>query len=328
LHADTIRIATFNTELSRKGPGLLLRDIARGDDTQINAVIQIIRHVDPDVIALQKFDYDLTGAALSLFASQAGYQYFFAARPNTGMATGLDMDGDGRLGGPRDAQGYGHFSGQGGMAILSKFPIDTDNVQDLSTLMWRDIPNATLPMVNGKPFPSAEALATQRLSTTGHWIVPIITPDGPFHLLTFHATPPVFDGSEDRNGKCNHDEVRLWQQYLDGKFAEPITAPFVIAGDANLDANAGDGRREAIVNLLNDPRVQDTAPQGNGPFDPTDTVDWSEPTPGDMRVDYVLPSRDWTVVNSGILWPLEGNALLEVAQEASRHRLVWVDLKR
>jgi hypothetical protein len=105
LHADTIRIATFNTELSRKGPGLLLRDIARGDGTQINAVIQIIHHVDPDVIALQKFDYDLTGAALSLFASQAGYPYFFAARPNTGMATGLDMDGVGRLGGPRDAQG-------------------------------------------------------------------------------------------------------------------------------------------------------------------------------------------------------------------------------
>ena len=188
-----------------------MRDIARGDDTQINAVIQIIHHVDPDVIALQKFDYDLTGATLSLFASQAGYPYFFAARPNTGMATGLDMDGNGRLGGPSDAQGYGHFSGQGGMAILSKFPIDTDNVQDLSTLLWRDIPNATLPMVNGKPFPSAEALAAQRLSTTGHWIVPIITPDGPFHLLTFHATPPVFDGPEDRNGKRNHDEVRLWQ---------------------------------------------------------------------------------------------------------------------
>ena len=214
------------------------------------------------------------------------------------------------------------------MAILSKFPIDTDNVQDLSTLLWRDIANPSLPMVNGKPFPSAEAQMIQRLSTTGHWIVQIITPDGPFYLLTFHATPPVFDGPEDRNGKRNHDEVRLWPQYLDGKFAEPITAPFVIAGDANLDANAGDGRREAIVNLLNDPRVQDTAPQGSGPFDPTDTVDWSEPTPGDMRVDYVLPSRGWTVVNSGILWPFEGNALLEVAQEASRHRLVWVDLKR
>lgn len=205
------------------------------------------------------------------------------------------------------------------MAILSKFPIDTDNVQDLSTFLWRDIANPPLPMVNGKPFPSAEAQMIQRPSTTGHWVVPILTPNGPFHLLTFNSTPLILYGSENRNGKLNHDEVRLWQLYLDGKFEEPITAPFVIAGDANLDANAGDGRREAIVNLLNDPCVQDTAPQGSGPFDPTDTFDWSEPTPGDMRVDYVLPSRDWTVVNSEILWPLEGNTLLEVAQEASRH---------
>ncbi|MEC9313216.1 MAG: endonuclease/exonuclease/phosphatase family protein, partial [Pseudomonadota bacterium] len=40
--ADTVRIATFNTELSRKGPGLLLRDIERGEDPQIAAVIDVI----------------------------------------------------------------------------------------------------------------------------------------------------------------------------------------------------------------------------------------------------------------------------------------------
>ncbi|MGB3244167.1 MAG: endonuclease/exonuclease/phosphatase family protein, partial [Sulfitobacter sp.] len=35
----TLRVATFNTELARKGPGLLLRDILKGDDPQITAVI-------------------------------------------------------------------------------------------------------------------------------------------------------------------------------------------------------------------------------------------------------------------------------------------------
>lgn len=304
----------------------MLRDLLRGDDAQIAAVVKVIQSADPDVLALQNFDYDLTNAALEVFAQITGYPYFFAVRPNTGIATGLDMDGDGRLGGARDAQGYGRFSGAGGMAILSKFPIETDKVQNLSDILWRDIPNPSLPTIDGKPFPSAQAQAIQRLSTTGHWIVPIITPDGPFHLMTFHATPPVFDGEEDRNGKRNHDEVRLWQQYLDGLVGLPIDTPFVIAGDANLDTNAGDGRREAIVNLLADPRIQDTRPQGNGPLDPTDTVDWSEPTPGDMRVDYVLPSNDWQVVDSGMIWPSTGD-LADVAKAASRHRLVWVDLK-
>jgi hypothetical protein len=307
---------------------LLLRDIARGDDPQINAIIQIIQHADPDVIALQKFDYDLTGAALSLFASQAGYPHHFAALPNTGMATGLDMDGDGRLGGPRDAQGYGRFSGQGGMAILSKFPIAVSKVQNLSTLLWRDTPNPSLPTINGEPFPSAQAQAAQRLSTTGHWIVPIITPDGPFHLMTFHATPPVFDGDEDRNGKRNHDEVRLWQQYLDGLVGTPITTPYVIAGDANLDANAGDGRREAMIALLNDPRLQDPKPLGKSTRDPMDTVDWSEPSPGNMRVDYVLPSMEWRIIDSGVVWPIATDPIIQTVETASRHRLVWVDLTR
>ena len=37
--ADQIRIAYFQTELSRDGPGLLLRDLMRGEDPQVEAVI-------------------------------------------------------------------------------------------------------------------------------------------------------------------------------------------------------------------------------------------------------------------------------------------------
>ena len=51
--ADTLRFATFNTELSRKGPGLLLRDILAAKDAQVNAVLAQIIAADADVIALQ-----------------------------------------------------------------------------------------------------------------------------------------------------------------------------------------------------------------------------------------------------------------------------------
>ena len=73
------------------------------------------------------------------------YPHLFALRPNSGWPTGLDMDGDGRRGGPGDAQGYGAFSGQGGMALLSRFPIATEAARDWSALLWRDLPGALLP---------------------------------------------------------------------------------------------------------------------------------------------------------------------------------------
>ena len=316
-------MATYNPELHRDGPGLFLRDLARGEDDQIDAVLAVIAAADADVLALQGIDYDLTNEALGRFAKAAGYPVHFALRPNTGLPTGLDMDGDGRLGGPRDAQGYGRFSGQGGMAILSRFPIDAGGVTDLSDLLWVDVPGATLPSVNGAPFPSAEAQAAQRLSTTGHWIVPINAPAGPFHLLTFHASPPVFDGPEDRNGKRNHDEIRLWEQVIAGTVAPSPPGPFVIAGDANLDPVDGAGIKAAIRSLLVNTTLHNLSPRGH---EGTDTVDWDDPVPGNLRVDYVLPSTHWRVVDSGVMWPAPDDPFADTVATASRHRLVWVDL--
>ncbi|MEL7166716.1 MAG: endonuclease/exonuclease/phosphatase family protein [Pseudomonadota bacterium] len=321
--ADTYRFATYNTELSRDGPGLLLRDLVRGKDAQIAAVLQVIAAGDADVLALQSFDYDLTGEALSRFAAAAGYPHAFALRPNTGLATGLDMDGDGRFGGPRDAQGYGRFTGQGGMAVLSRFPILADRVQDLSALLWEDVPDALLPEWDGAPFPSAEARAAQRLPTTGHWIVPVDLPGGVAEVMVFHASPPVFDGPEDRNGKRNHDEIVLWQHVLDGRVGTAPAGPFVLAGDANLDPVDGEGIKAAIDRLLQDPRLQDARPEGHAG---TDTVDWSGIGLGDMRVSYIFASTHWRIADSGVLWPGPDEALSEVVDTASRHRLVWVDL--
>ncbi|MEM8694257.1 MAG: endonuclease/exonuclease/phosphatase family protein [Pseudomonadota bacterium] len=322
----TFRVATFNAELKRKGPGLLFRDLLKGEDPHIDAVLSVLREADADIVALQSFDYDLNGRALALFAERAGYPFSFAQKPNTGQPTGLDLDLDDRLGGPADAQGFGYFSGQGGMAILSRFEILEAEVQDFSDLLWRDLPGALRPTAHdGAPYPSQAAFETQRLSTTGHWIVPIVLPDGQrIDLMTFHATPPVFDGPEDHNGKRNHDEIRFWQLYLDGSFGSGVSGRFVLAGDANLDPSHSDGRREAIRNLLADPRLRDVQPVGaHG----TDSVDWTDVDAGILRVDYVLPSSDWIVEGSGVLWPDDGDPFLETVKQASRHRVVWVDLR-
>lgn len=340
--ADTLRVATLNADLERDGPGLLLRDILRGDDPQVTALADVVAHVAPDILVLQGVDYDLELWALTALRdrfAQNGpvYPHLFALRPNTGLATGHDMDGDGRLGEPEDSQGYGEFSGQAGMAILSRQPLDVAGVRDFSALLWRDMPGALLPQrQDGAPFPSAEAQAALRLASVSHWMVPVAHPSGPLHLLTFHASPPVFDGPEDRNGRRNHDQILFWRHLLDGRFGPPPTARFVLIGNANQDPADGDARREAIGALLDDPRLKDPRParDGDAPQTPgqsgdprLDTVDWPDPGPGPLRVSYILPSRDWQVAASGVYWPDPDTPEGQTAAAASRHRMVWVDLR-
>ena len=337
--AETLRLATWNVELSRKGPGLLLADILKGE-AQVEAAVAVIAVTAPDVLLLTGVDWDLQGRALAAFAAALeeggqSYPYRFAPRPNAGLESGLDLDGNGRLGESRDSQGYGAFTGQGGMALLSRLPLGEP--RDFSAFLWADLPGALLPNVEGKPFPSAQVQAAQRLSSVGHWDVPVITSAGPIHLLAFNATTPVFDGPEDLNGRRNADEIGFWPRLLDGAlpFAPP-EVPVVVLGDANLDPADGDGRREAIVALLADPRLQDPRPASAGGVaaanpaqlgDPAlDTADWSDPTPGNLRVDYVLPDARLTVAGAGVVWPAPGDLLAETVAIASRHRLVWVDI--
>ncbi len=338
--AEPLRVATFEVELKRRGPGLLLADILTGDE-QVEAVVAVIAAASPDVLLLTGFDHDHEGHALAAFADlldEAGLNlaHRFSARPNAGLPSGLDLDGNGRLGEARDAQGYGAFTGQGGMAILSRYPLGA--VRDFSAFLWADLPGAIPPMVDGRPFPSAEAQAAQRLSSVAHWDVPVITPDGPLHLLAFNATTPVFDGREDINGRRNHDEILFWQRLLDGALPfDPPAGPVVVIGNANLDPTDGDGRREAIRAVLDDSRLQDPQPASIGGAqaanpehrgDPAlDTADWSDPMPGNLRVAYVLPDARLEVSGAGVFWPAPDDPLAEVVETASRHRLVWVDLE-
>ncbi|WP_420859677.1 endonuclease/exonuclease/phosphatase family protein [Marivivens marinus] len=342
--ADPIRVATFAAPLSRDGPGLLLRDILKGDDPGIAAIAAVIAQTDPDILILTDFDYDAGQAALGAFADLLGqsgvpYPHSFAHAPNSVWMTDLDLDGDGRLGGAADRQGFGFFAGDNGMAVLSRLPIDAGASVDLSDVLWRDLPGATLPEDD---FPSAEAQAVQRLSSSGHWIVRIAPPDGPpFDLLVFAATPPVFDGPEDLNGLRGRDELRLWTAVLDGAFGKAPDS-FVIAGNSNLDPVDGDGFAGAMADFLSDPRLQDPAPQSAGAAlvpdpdhrgDPAfDTADWPEGAPGNLRVSYVLPSVGWIVEGAGVFWPAPDDpaaALLgDDGLAAGPHRLVWVDLRR
>lgn len=319
--AQDFRVCLFHSELNRKAPGLLYRDILARETSVVEAADRIARG-QCDVLGLMGFDYDYHGVALTAFSEvvvETGgptYRDGFALRPNVGWPSFVDLDMDGRLGTPRDAQSYGRFSGEGGVAILSRLPILKTEVKDFSSTLWKDLPWAVLPETPEGPFFSSEALAVQRLSTTGHWDVPIAANGQVVRLLMYHASPPVFDGPEDRNGLRNADETLFWLHYINAH--KPKS--FVILGAANLDPIKSDGRREAIQSLLISEHLHD--PFQTKSRQDSLTVDWSDIDLGRLRTDFILPSVDLTVIASGTIWP-EADA-----DKESRHALIWVELSQ
>jgi len=357
--AEPIRVATFNTSLTRKGPGLLLRDIRKLKDSQIRNVMAIIQTVRPDILLINEFDHDYENLALreflDLLAQDAGerkgirYPYFCAPPQNVGVPSGWDLNGDGKLGGPADAYGFGNFRGQYAMALVSKFPIQTDAAKDFSEVLWNQIPNAEMPKAaDGSDFPSYPALHIMRLSSKGHWDVPIALPSGDtLHILASHPTPPIFDGPEDMNGKRNRAEILFWDTYIRTAL-QPHTDKYVVLGDLNADPFDGEGSHDAISVLINGRYLTDPKPQSNGAriasktqggvntkhkSDPaTDTADWRDDRgPGNLRVDYVLPSKTLTLSDASVFWPASDEAGFEWigsdGRASSDHRLVWVDIE-
>ncbi|MCD4534453.1 endonuclease/exonuclease/phosphatase family protein [Nocardioides sp. cx-169] len=371
---DTVRFQTFNASLNRARAGELVEDLATREDPQAAAVAEIIQRTRPDVLLLNEFDYVPGGAAVDLFrehyleVAQGGarpihYRYAYVAPSNTGVPSGHDLDNNGSIGGGgNDAFGFGDFEGQYGMVVLSRHPILTSRVRTFQRFLWKDLPGAMLPDDPATAAPrdwySPAELEDVRLSSKSHWDVPVRVGRRTVHFLVSHPTPPTFDGTEDRNGARNHDEIRFWADYVDGRryFYDDKGRRgglargerFVVAGDQNSDPADGDSVEGAILQLLDHPRVRDPRPSSRGAVeaaalqggantahesDPRfDTADFSDvPAPGNLRADYVLPSRGLKVRAAGVFWPVRADPLSRLTGEypfpSSDHRAVWVDLR-
>lgn len=365
-----VRIATFNCSLNRNADGELVRSLAGGMDPQARNVARVLRTVRPDIVLLNEFDYDERGVAIDLFRMHyleasadwapeppLVYEHSFSGPVNTGVPSGRDLDHDGKTDGPGDAIGFGRFPGQYGLVILSRFPLAADQARTFQKLLWKDMPDSVIPAATtagAEPWYSADDLAVLRLSSKSHIDVPVVIGTHTIHLLASHPTPPAFDGPEDRNGRRNHDEIRLWAEYLSSgdkpwlvdDAGRPGTlaanASFVLLGDQNADPVDGGSYQNAIRMLLDHPRVNSSfAPASEGGpevarqqgqmnashrGDPAhDTSDFNDASVGNLRVDYALPSRDLTVVASGIFWPTPGAPGSEFV-DCSDHRLVWIDV--
>ena len=299
----------------------MVRDVAAGE-AQAAAALDVIAHVGADAILLLDVDWDAGGAGLAALQQALAdrglpYPYGYAGRPNAGAPSGLDLDGDGRRGRARDALGYGRFTGDGGLALLSRWPVAVEAPNPL----WAEVsPEAPALLPQG-------GAAVVPLATAAQWVVALDAPGGPVTLVTLAAGTPVFDGPEDRNGLRNRDELRFA-----ARLATEAADPVVVLGRANVDPADGEGRRDGLAALLDHPRLADPRPRGGGgggaghAGDPAlDTAAWEGPGP--LRVDYVLPDRAFEVVGSGVLWPVDG-PMADAVAAAGPGRAVWVDLRR
>ncbi|MDA3945211.1 MAG: endonuclease/exonuclease/phosphatase family protein, partial [Helicobacteraceae bacterium] len=365
-----LRIATYNAYLNRTVLGELYEDLNAGNDKQVENVANIIQQVNPDVILINEFDYNgdsnvelLKSKYLNVsqgLGDAIDYPYYFVAASNTGIQSGKDYNGDGKFNGD-DAFGFGDFAGQYGMVILSKYPILTTDVRTFQTFLWKDMPGHLVPTkADGTAYFSDDVMSTYRLSSKSHWDIPVNVNGKVFHVLADHPTPPTFDDGDkdglnngadnvniiDWNGLRNHDEIRLWADYVKGdsymyddkQISGGLAADkrFVILGDHNADKDEGDSYRNAIMQLLDNPFINATVTplskgatsEGVSGRDDDDTANWS------MHADYVLPSTFGFDINQcGVYWPQltdKKHYLVEKnpagGENSSDHRLVWCDL--
>lgn len=196
---------------------------------------------------------------------------------------------------------------------------------------------------NLKGFYSDEEIAVLRLSSKSHWDVPININGTIVHFLASHPTPPVFDGPEDRNGKRNFDEIRFWADYINptassyiyddngGRGGLPAGRNFIIAGDQNADPFDGDSFNNAARQLTENPRINNKVipssqggvegaedggandlHKGNPRFDTADFNDRLPNGPGNLRVDYLLPSANLNIRNAEVFWPTSNDPLFRL----------------
>jgi len=103
-HRRTVRFATFNASLNRSTQGALVTDLSTPDNLQAQNVAETIQRVNPDVLLINEFDYVDGGPAVRLFLDDylavghngtkpIHFPYHFTAPVNTGVVSGLDLDG-------------------------------------------------------------------------------------------------------------------------------------------------------------------------------------------------------------------------------------------
>ncbi|MDA8168795.1 MAG: endonuclease/exonuclease/phosphatase family protein [Nitrospiraceae bacterium] len=313
-----IRFGHFNIK------DLTIAKLRNPEQPQAMAAARIIRELRPDVLSINEMESN--GNAPDLFADnflQKGgdgivYPYRYAGQTNSGIPTGYDH--------PFDYRGFGLFEGQYGIALFSRFPIDYGGIKNLKDFPWKGFSSFSS---SGSYLGNRAVFVPEGfpLFSTAFLSVPVRAGERTIHVVLLHATIPLRGWL---NKERNADQIKFMDDYISRRplpGAEPLPpGPFVAMGDFNSDFFKGEGVKLSILNLLVNRDVRfrdgigDTFLEGGGREKPV----LRKKGLLSLRLDYILPSRDFRVLKAGIYKPEDEDGFL-VARTASDHFFIYVD---
>lgn len=300
-----------------------LRDPA---NAQVRAAAEIIKKFRPEVLSINEMECCREAPDLFLrnFLNKADwgdpldYRYYYQPPTNSGIYTANPP--------PFEQKGFGLFPGQYGLALFSSFPILKENILNFNHFSWRDLPDSYLGCdMEGVPLDIP-------LFTTSFADVPVSIGDCTLHIIMLHASIPVRGYL---NAQRNADQLKFLNQYISEDPNLPGIKPkpgryFVIMGDLNSDPEKGDSERKAINDLIANSRINYKRVSRDtfmGPDLNKNTGEGVQVAPLELRLNYILPSRDIRIKELEIFRPEDDRYWWDKARQASDHFFLWADLE-
>lgn len=361
----TVRVAAWRL------PDVRTSELVSGETPRVKLIAQAIQRMRPNVLVLTGLAHDeagapgVTGDSGGRNAARLAESYLsvpqaeglapiryvaFMPKTNSGQASGLDLDGSGRVetrwvddptaaqfsGYSGDAWGPGRYPGERGVAVLvdARLLVKEAAARTFRLFPWEYMPDSALPEAGAEGV-AAAVRGKLRLSSATHLDLPIMLPNGAsVHLLVCSptevsaTTPPLV-------ARRQHDEVRFWADYVDGQAyivdddgsggglrgTDGDERPsFVILGPLGSQPEDGASFRNPIeATLLASARINSTVvPKAEGTGEATSR--------DGRRLDYVLPSTDLGIVAAGVWTAAVTDASGAAVRVPGERFAVWMDL--
>ena len=283
---------------------------------------------------------------------------FFQGSISMATATSPDDDRGTRDHG-NDSLGYGTYPGEYSMAVLSRFPMLEDESRTFQKLLWKDLPGHHIPpglLLGGGSAKRSDC----RASLTGIYRSTLMAG---LCISSFSSDAAGLRRRGRQERRRNFDEIKLWVEYLEletnltddqgvgGGYRS--SDPFVIVGDLNaaplvegrrardrFASRSMTGRRQSINcssirafrtagRSLTSRGASITGRRRRISQDLRGSSERSTSVFGQgARIDYILPSKNLEIAG-GVFWPSpdEDPEGASWADDASDHRLVWLDIR-
>jgi len=316
LSQTSLRVATIEANLTADAPGKLNENLMGANNQQAGHVADSIAQANADVVVLTNMDADQV--AVDTFRdlylnnteddrSDVDYQYSYLAVGSKGLQSGADLNADGVIGGAPDAWGQGSFEEQGSVVVLSKYPVDEEQVTAVSKLKWQDVANNQLHHTKL----DGVLAASMPVMNTGLWDIPIEYRNQRVHVIAAQTEPE--NQNQDVAAARQSDELKVIVDYLDGEDYVHIDEgrqakgvgdeKFVVAGALNLQASGEPRINHFLKGLGREDALNESG-------------------------SYLVPDTSWQIVGQGRIEQSEpplDEVLPEIVEEPGS--LIWTDIQ-